>query len=531
MESEARQTGPSHSTASQSGALPPHPGPLPSHPVRWWILRAGLGLGLLGNLLLREDPWGLNAALWCAALAWSALAFVRRTGILGQRLESWPLLLIVLGGLGMAGRDSGFLFMAHLGTAFLGALLLLSQAGTGSALRSGTWTLATTGLSLAKSFVSGIAPLVPTLLRDLRVSNLEDRRFRTLVLGLLLAGPLIAVFGGLLVAADPLFQHYVSRIFGPNWGEVASHAVLTGFFTWIVGGALLRLYLTAEAEERPTRVIQAPDGAAAILALGLLATLLVTFLGVQLRAVLGGDDFVRATLGLTYAGYARTGFFQLVAVVVLILPTLMAAHWAVADSAPELGSRFRRLSLLVLASAGVLLFSAFARMRLYQSHFGLTELRFYTQAFMLWLGFVLVWFALTYLRGRTQGFLAGPLMSGFALLLALNVLNPEAVIVRTNLQRSMSPSSAVPSARQPATASSFDVSYVTYLSADAVPALVEALPRLNLRDRCALAERLVERWVHTGPDDWRSWKLSRWRARALVLALAEGGGVQALGCT
>jgi hypothetical protein len=58
--------------------------------------------------------------------------------------------------------------------------------------------------------------------------------------------------------------------------------------------------------------------------------------------------------------------------------------------------------LLVLLTI-VILASALIRMRLYQVEFGLTELRFYTTAFMAWLAVVLVWTVVTVLPSHVMG--------------------------------------------------------------------------------------------------------------------------------
>jgi hypothetical protein len=101
-------------------------------------------------------------------------------------------------------------------------------------------------------------------------------------------------------------------------------------------------------------------------------------------------------------------------------------------------------------------------------------------------------------------------MQCFAVLAGLHVLNPDAFIVKSNLNR--------PVAERP-----FDARYAASLGADAVPALLDALPRLSTEDRCIVASRLLDRWVdgENAVVDWRSWNWSRARARRLVHSQAE----------
>jgi hypothetical protein len=53
------------------------------------------------------------------------------------------------------------------------------------------------------------------------------------------------------------------------------------------------------------------------------------------------------------------------------------------------------------------------------------------------------------------------------------------------------------------------------LSADAVPAWLEAFPRLDPNAQPVVARELLERWA-SADGDWRRWSLSRDRAHRLV---------------
>jgi len=105
----------------------------------------------------------------------------------------------------------------------------------------------------------------------------------------------------------------------------------------------------------------------------------------------------------------------------LTLPLLLTLHawqdWQGLDSpgqhaAPE--RLFRALAALLLALLFVIMASALARMNLYRSEYGLTELRVYTTAFMGWLAVVFAWFGATVLY--QHGLLRyGPAAKGFGL--------------------------------------------------------------------------------------------------------------------
>ena len=117
-----------------------------------------------------------------------------------------------------------------------------------------------------------------------------------------------------------------------------------------------------------------------------------------------------------------------------------------------------------------------------------------TTGTMLWLAVVFVWTAATILRGRRDLFAIGALVSGFAAILAVNVLNPDALIARTNLNRP-----------------NLDLPYLMQLSDDATPELVKALPTVDPKLRDKLAFELSYR--QRPGQDWRTWNVSRDRAQ------------------
>ena len=243
-------------------------------------------------------------------------------------------------------------------------------------------------------------------------------------------------------------------------------------------------------------------------ALAFLDLLFLAFVVVQFRYLFGGGALVQSESQLTYAEYARHGFFELVVVTGLTLPVLLLADWALAGRSSRV---FRWLAGGLLVLLGVVIASALQRMRLYVQHFGLTELRLYATGVILWLAVVSAWFAVTVLRGRRHAFAVGALVAGFAATLALNVLSPDAFIARTNVTR-------------PAV----DVTYLAGLSDDAVPTLVSRIPQLPRAQQSELAVALLTR--APADDDWRSWNRSRARAakalhahRAELQALVERG--------
>ncbi|MEJ7617371.1 MAG: DUF4173 domain-containing protein [Pyrinomonadaceae bacterium] len=231
---------------------------------------------------------------------------------------------------------------------------------------------------------------------------------------------------------------------------------------------------------------------------------------VQFRYFFGGAVLVQGVGEFTYAEYARRGFFELVAVAALVLPLLLSSHWLLRKESNRGQRVFRALAAAQLALLFVIMASAVARMMLYQTEYGLTELRLYTTAFMAWLALALLWFAYSVLwHNERRRFVCGALIAALLTLVALNLSNPDALIVRTNLRLAQKNRS-------------FDAVYASALSADAVPALIpaliNALPQISPDRRREAATLLLQKWAAPEGPDWRTWNRSRQAARFAVNA-------------
>jgi hypothetical protein len=340
-------------------------------------------------------------------------------------------------------------------------------------------------------------------------------------LGLLLALPLVLIFAGLLASADVVFDALLGQLVRWLFNELFWHLLATGLVAWLVAGLLRQALLGLPTGDIQPNTWQRPRflslGMIELgIVLGLLDLLFLTFVIIQLRYLFGGATLVEVSPTLTYAEYARRGFFELVYVTALALPLLLLADWLRRTERPFQRRLFQGLAASMLLLLLVIVASALQRMQLYQSEYGQTELRLYTTAFMLWLAMVLVWFGLSVLRGRRQIFVAGSYALALALVLTLNWLNPDRLIVETNTERAqVARSSELPGARQ-SVIQPFDATYVASLSADAVPALIEALPALPPGARRLIARQLLNRWSPPASIDWRTLNLARLEAWAAV---------------
>ncbi|HEX4600147.1 MAG TPA: DUF4173 domain-containing protein [Gemmatimonadales bacterium] len=471
------------------------------------ILGTAAALGVASDALVRAVPWGLNAFLGTAALVAATAGLVRRHHVPVSADARWLALGALVLGSNYLARDSNTLRAYDaIGLAIVGSLAALSLRGV--ALRGrDAWQYAGAGLHAAVRACTGVFPLVG---RDVQWSELPRggalRQVRAAAVGVALAFPFLVVFGALFASADPVFGQLLATVVDVDFATLVGHTLLIAGATGLAAGYLRGALLgdappatSGTGRRLPLGII--PVGTA----LGLVNLLFAAFVVIQLRYFFGGVELVQRTTGMTYATYARHGFFELVGASGLVLPLLLGADWVLRDATAAHRRAFRALAGLLLTLLAVVMTSALERMRLYVHAFGLSEIRLYATAFMAYLAAVFAWFGWTALRGRSQRFAFGALVQGFAVLAGLHLLNPDALIVRANLT-------------SPGTERPFDWRYAAALSADGVPALLAGLPSLDPSARCAAARGLLRRWTTLETDDWRNWNLSRARARRLLRA-------------
>ena len=331
---------------------------------------------------------------------------------------------------------------------------------------------------------------------DVRQADLLPKhnwaRVRPYVRGALIAAGPLAVFLALFASADAVFANFVQDVFSVdlNLGVLGWAISVVVGFAWLLIGLLRFGSVGAEMEtiERPHGVQLGHREAATVLTL--VNGLFAVFVAIQFAYLFGGADTIARTGGLTRAEYARQGFLQLVVVSGFVLALVLVVDWWSRPAGTRASRLVNGLQAGLVVLTGVVLLSAVERMRLYVDAFGLTELRFYALAVMVWIGVLLVWTLVTVLPGHRALFGAGTFLSGLILIASLNLVNPDATIARTNIDRYLNQGATI------------DLTYlVNNLSDDAVPVLrgnADSFPELVIAPRKADATA-----------DWRSYNRSR----------------------
>ncbi len=494
------------------------------------ILGTAAGVGLLGDVLLRATPWGINALLWCGVLVAATVGVLRVRQVQALGEGRWMVIPVLLFSGCIAWRESETLLALNFIAVCLALAIAAFRTVRGRLWISGIGEYVWAGIVAITNTM--IAPLL-VVARDIEWNNLPRSKWTPIITaiarGAAIAIPVLVVFGGLLMAADAIFADIVGNLFDFDVADIFSHLFLIGFWMWLTT-AFLHQTINGEDDtlaqfKRPrfARIGMIESG----MVLGTLNLLFAAFVAVQFRYFFGGAQYLfQSSEGLIYSEYARRGFFELVTVAALLLPLLLGTHWLMGGTDQSKASRrlFTGLAGFSVAMIFVMIVSGVMRMSLYTNVFGLTELRVYTTAFMGWLAVVFGWFAVTVLRGQRSKFAFGAMVTGFLAIFILNVINPDALIAATNIARGGAPTATEGSLPR----ASFDEWYVTTLSADAVPTLVASLNTLSPENRCYIAAQLLNQWTMPAGVDWRTWNYGRWQAWQTVGA--NSGAIQTMAC-
>ncbi len=487
------------------------------------VLGSALALGLLGDWLLEAGGFALNVFVGIAALMVSATLLVRSED---QGVPpSVPVLMLAppLVAFGLVWRAAPALGAANL--AALAAVLslpVLQRADVRLSVARLTDYAAGLAVTAGRTLFGPLHFVSAKVPWDEALEELRRRRATSVLVGLLLAVPLLVIFSALFASADARFERALQSIFDIDFDSLVSHGFRTAFVGWLSAGYLMAALTGAGSEswhepERPRlRVLELG------IPLGALTLLFTAFVAMQAGYVFGGEELVQSSEGLGYAEYARRGFFELVTVAVLVLPVLLGANWLTDRTDPISCKVVRGLSGALLLPVAMIMGSALHRMALYVDAYGLTQSRVYATAVLVWSVAALAWLGVTVLRSRGERFAFGAMVSALGVLGALNVVNPDAVVVRVNLARAES-------------GQELDVSYLATLSADAAPALASLLASevapsvLSTTDACFLRQELQRLWGEEEARDWRSWNVGRERAGRAVESLELRGAQDSCG--
>lgn len=202
------------------------------------ILQASALMGLLGNILLRQTPWGLNAFLFVTVFVAALVMLMRR-----RRPE-----LLTLNTLALAGAMVFFSSMFLIRDAIelrvfdtfaiiiiMGVIILVNFGIKSNIAGVFHYAVGTIWAGL----VSMTGPFL-VLGSDIDWKSMPGNKISKYVFsvlrGIAIALPLLLVFGALFMAADAVFEGWVNKAINFDLENIISHVMLTSLFAWLTAG-------------------------------------------------------------------------------------------------------------------------------------------------------------------------------------------------------------------------------------------------------------------------------------------------------
>jgi hypothetical protein len=343
----------------------------------WPLLAAAVLVGLMADQWLRTGTFGLAASLTIAVIAVAMIA----TGVLTTRSSR----LLALGGLAFAAwltlRASPWLLWPDLAASLVLLGLSASLALRGSVADMGVAEAAARAVHALAHGLAGTPFIVKPLLRA---------RGRVAMAAPIARGLLIAAPIALLLALSRCGRPDLCIVLQCQRGFRTTRPTPSSSDGCPVAAGLLRPPPAEPDGSTGRLVVESYEGC---LGLAVRDARFAAFAVAQALGATGAASQTLQAAGVTYADYARSGFFEL-----LWVAGIAAVVIIVFSRITRLSNARSRRSFAVLAEVGIALtllivFVAFRRLSFYEEAFGFTMLRLYSHIFAVWIAVVFLLFA------------------------------------------------------------------------------------------------------------------------------------------
>ncbi|MCL2366090.1 MAG: DUF4173 domain-containing protein [Oscillospiraceae bacterium] len=267
------------------------------------------------------------------------------------------------------------------------------------------------------------------------------------IFGIVVAVIMAAIIIPLLETADAggfgMVLEFFRMSYDVDFGEIIFYMVLA-----IPVAAYLYGLISGAAHKKGTDVIK-PESAEKVvtsmrivpslsinIVLGAVSVLYLVFIFSQVPYFFSAFTGVRPDGWLYYSEFARHGFFELCWIAAINLALLTAANISSKKFRLESKTLLKLFNVILAAITLVLIATAFSKMALYISTFGLTMPRLLPCIFMVFMA--IVFMALIALQKWNFSIVKCALAVGTIMIVALCLSNPDAMVVRYNANRYMS---------------------------------------------------------------------------------------------
>ncbi len=322
-----------------------------------------------------------------------------------------------------------------------------------------------------RAFSNFCIPFFSFKVLKIRKTNASKNVILVLI-GLAVSLPIVLILMGLFMSADAVFENAVNTVIdfiGFDFGNIFGDIFL-GFFGGVfLAAVLLGLKFEEQKQKSAGKIGNSLDGLVIGTFLTIINLLLIAFVGFQFAYLFGGTENITLS-NMTYAEYARKGFFELATASGIIFSIALFVLIMTKKRENKLPLWVQLCTVCLCLCNGVLLVSALKRMLLYVDAYGLSVKRVLTLWFMCLIGLCLVWMIIKCFIPKIDVMkLIG--ITVISCVCILSLANTERMIARYNIERYMS---------NPATIT-IDVYHLGQLSYTTAPELAR-LKELDSKD-------------------------------------------------
>lgn len=318
-----------------------------------------------------------------------------------------------------------------------------------------------------------------------------------ILIGILIAIPCLAFILAMLSSADQIFSHHVLSFFSAIFENLNFSVIIKMLFGFVVGFYLFGLvYSMYQPKDQKIVDSKKRTGDLIILLILHVSILLIytVFVSIQFKYLFAGRGDL--PYGLTYMGYARQGFFQLIFLTGLNVFLILITIRLTKEKSGKWAGLIKISCGYLCAVTMILLISSFYRLWLYNMDSGLTRLRFLVFGFLIFEAIGLA-FTFFYIIKPKFNIVAVYSLIGLIYYLILNVVPIDAVVAKNQIDRLTETGEA-------------DVKYAVTLSVDAASQISRLLQNdnQNIRELAQNYFKENREYYNNSPKYWRQWNLS-----------------------
>lgn len=307
--------------------------------------------------------------------------------------------------------------------------------------------------------IPSLFKVTKSIVSDKNSKKNSSNNAKEIFIGILISIPLVIVLIILLAGADEIFGYYLRNIFNlikiDSFEDILNKIIVFTITFLLTFGLYYSLAVEKSKNEYSYKVNKTLNEVTVVTVLTFVSVIYLIFTKIQVSYL-----YLEKTLpsGYDFAQYARSGFFQLVFLVVINLMLIVLFKMKTKSHKEGLNKVLKGGYTLITVLTFNMSIAAIYKMNLYISAFGYTRLRLLVQVFTVFLCGVLILLILFIWKDKN---LFKPIVIlGTVMYITLNYMNIDNYIVKKNIEVMT-------------LTNEIDVQYLTRLSLDAYEAVTE----------------------------------------------------------